>query len=146
MGEEARLTQEFEIKTGNLNRAGDVSIQVKTLLKGVGFPSDVIRRASIACYEAEMNVVMYSEGGTLRLSVSPSCIAVTIEDRGPGIPDIELAMQEGFSTAKPEHRELGFGAGMGLPNIRRNTDGMELSSEVGVGTVLKFKIDPNKTR
>ncbi len=144
MGSEAQLTQEFEIEGGNLSRAGDVSMHIKSTLRAIGVPSDSIRRASIACYEAEMNVVMYARRGTLCFSISPQRISVEVADEGEGIPDIELAMQEGYSTASEEIRELGFGAGMGLPNIKKNTDEMELSSVVDQGTVLKFNINLNK--
>ena len=143
MDSEAQLTQEFEIEGGNLSKAGDVSMHIKSTLRAIGVPSDAIRRVSIACYEAEMNVVMYARRGTLCFSVSPQRICVEVADEGEGIPDIELAMQEGYSTASEEIRELGFGAGMGLPNIKRNTDEMELFSAVDRGTVLKFNIDLN---
>jgi len=140
MGNKAQLTQEFEIQGGNLIKAGEVSIQIKIILKAVGFPSHVIRRTAIACYEAEMNVVMYAKHGLVRLSVMPDRIEVEVEDEGQGIENIEMAMQEGFSTATDEQRELGFGAGMGLPNIARNSDEMDISSVIGKGTQLRFTI------
>ena len=141
MGNSAQLIQVFEIRGGNLKKAGDVSIKVKEILKSVGFPAEVIRRAAIACFEAEMNVVMYAKRATLRLSLSPELIEVAVDDEGNGIEDIELAMKEGFSTATPEQREMGFGAGMGLPNIARNTDSMKITSLLGTGTLLKFAIN-----
>ena len=141
MGSSARLEQEFEIQGGNLIKAGNISIHVKTILKTLGIPSPIIRRTAICCYEAEMNVVMYAENGALRIVVEPDRIEVEVKDRGQGISDIEKAMQEGYSTATHEQRELGFGAGMGLPNIARNSSEMEISSEVGKGTLLRFAID-----
>ena len=99
-----------------------------------------MRRVAIAAYEAEMNIVMYAAHGSLRLSVTPQSVTVLAEDVGPGIADIDLAMQEGYSTATPEMREMGFGAGMGLPNIRRNADEFDISSAVGVGTRLVIRV------
>jgi anti-sigma regulatory factor (Ser/Thr protein kinase) len=96
---------------------------------------------AIAAYEAEMNVVMYAERGELVLHVTPELLSLRIEDRGPGIPDISLAMREGYSTATPEMREMGFGAGMGLPNIQKNADRFEIASEVGRGTSLGIFFD-----
>ena len=145
MGTGAHLTQEFEITGGNISKAGDVSMQIKSMLKSVGFPPEVIRRAAIACYEAEMNVVMYADRGKLTLTISPQRIDFLLEDEGNGIDDIGLAMQEGYSTASDLYRELGFGAGMGLPNIKRNSDEMEISSIKNQGTVLRFAIDLAKT-
>ena len=141
MGNTAQLTQVFEIRGGNLKKAGEVSIKVKDILKSVGFPAAVVRRTAIACYEAEMNVAMYAKRATLRLSLSPELIEVAVDDEGIGIEDIEQAMREGFSTATPEQRELGFGAGMGLPNIARNTDEMKITSLPGSGTLLRFVIN-----
>lgn len=141
MGQEAQWTQDFEISGGNLSKAGDVSMQIKKMLKQLGFPPEIVRRAAIACYEAEMNVVMYANRGTLQLSVSPRRLEISIEDEGEGIEDIELAMQEGFSTADEQIRELGFGAGMGLPNIKKNSDEMQLTSVKNEGTKLWFAIN-----
>jgi len=98
----------------------------------------VIRRVAIACYEAEMNVVMYAEGGEMDFTVRPDGIHLVIEDKGPGIPDIDLAMQEGYSTATDEMREMGFGAGMGLPNIKKNSNVFKITSEVSQGTRLEL--------
>jgi serine/threonine-protein kinase RsbT len=144
MGNEALLTQEFEICGGNIGKAGDVSMQIKSMLKAVGFPSEIIRRAAIACYEAEMNVVMYARFARLKISITPSRINVEFNDEGEGIEDIELAMQEGYSTASDFYREMGFGAGMGLPNIKKNTDEMEIRSVKHQGTYLRFGIDVKK--
>ena len=133
--------REFEIEGGNFANAGRVSTEIKRLLRGVGCPGDVIRRVAIAAYEAEMNVVMYAQSAHVTLTIDPATVRVVIEDEGPGIPDVDQAMREGFSTATQEMRERGFGAGMGLPNIRRNADRLEIDSEVGRGTRLEFEMD-----
>ena len=119
-------------------RAGVASCAVKDTLKEIGLPQDIIRRVAVAAYEAEMNVVMYARNGTLRCEISPSAICITLQDEGPGIEDIDLSMQEGFSTATHEMREMGFGAGMGLPNIKRNSDSFRIFSEVDKGTRLEI--------
>lgn len=128
----------FEIIGGNFSRAGSVSTKIKEILQEIGIDSSVIRRAAIAMYEAEMNIVMYAKKGEFNLHLSPSMIQMKIDDEGPGIGDIELAMQEGYSTATNEMREMGFGAGMGLPNIKKNTDKFEISSTLGKGTSLRM--------
>ncbi len=125
----------------DFTNAGSVSTQIKSILKEIGFDPVIVRRAAIAAYEAEMNVVMYAERGVARLKVSPAQIVIELEDEGKGIEDIELAMQEGYSTATPEMREMGFGAGMGLPNIKRNSDIFEITSEPGKGTKLNIVIN-----
>ena len=122
-----------------------MSTEIKGMLKELGIDAAIIRRVAIATYEAEMNVVMYAEQASLTLKVTPRAITITVVDRGPGIPDIELAMQEGYSTATAEMRELGFGAGMGLPNIRRNADEFNITSTVGKGTRLKITVNLNET-
>jgi anti-sigma regulatory factor (Ser/Thr protein kinase) len=106
----------------------------------VGFQPAIIRRAAIAAYEAEMNIVIHSFGGELRARITPAAVTITAVDTGPGIPDVELAMQEGYSTAPWEIQEMGFGAGMGLPNIRRCADELEITSTVGEGTRVKIVI------
>ncbi|MDH7511447.1 MAG: ATP-binding protein [Clostridiales bacterium] len=136
MSEENELSQIFEILGGDFGHAGSVSTKVKEILKEVGIDPSIIRRAAIVAYEAEMNVVMYARKALFALTLTPGQIHFKIEDEGPGIPDIELAMQEGFSTATEEMREMGFGAGMGLPNIRKNADRFLISSLVGRGTML----------
>jgi serine/threonine-protein kinase RsbT len=130
----------YEVAGRDFTNAGRVSTGIKDILKGMGIPPGIVRRVAIASYEAEMNVVMYSCGGTLTLRVSPADVTLTVADRGPGIADIGLAMQEGYSTATQEMREMGFGAGMGLPNIKRNADEFVVASEVGVGTTLKIQV------
>jgi anti-sigma regulatory factor (Ser/Thr protein kinase) len=134
------FTRQFEIVGDDFANAGKVSTEIKALLKNVGYSSDAIRRLVIAVYEAEMNVVMYAKHGRLTLELAPHRLHVVLDDDGPGIPDIGLAMQEGYSTATPEMRERGFGAGMGLPNIQRNTDRFDIASVVGRGTRLDFAV------
>jgi anti-sigma regulatory factor (Ser/Thr protein kinase) len=146
MNEDAAFRQEFEVKGGDFAKAGEVSCEIKNLLKELGLSDPVVRRAAIASYEAEMNIIMYAWQGRLDLSVTPDRVRIVVEDRGPGIEDIELAMTEGYSTATPEMRELGFGAGMGLTNIKRNADDFAIRSEVGRGTRLEMTIMTNGHR
>ncbi len=138
--EEALLVEKFAIHGGDYAHGGEAAAAVKAILKQLGIDPGIVRRLSIANFEAEMNVIMYAQEGELELQVGPDAIRVTVRDRGPGIPDIELAMQEGYSTATPEMRERGFGAGLGLPNIKRNSDQFEITSEVGVGATLRYAI------
>jgi len=130
----------YQVLGKDFSNAGRVSTSIKDTLKRLGIHPAVVRRVAIVSYEAEMNLVMYATHGTIALSVSPEAVTLNVEDEGPGIPDISLAMQEGYSTATPEMREMGFGAGMGLPNIRRNSDIFEISSEVGRGTQLQIQV------
>ena len=132
--------ERFHIEGGNFTNAGSISSQVKKILKEAGFSSRVIRRTSIATFEAEMNVICYASQGDLSLSITPDFLKIVVEDEGIGIPDVELAMQEGYSTASEKIHEMGFGAGMGLSNIKNNTDGMILTSKFGQGTHLEFLI------
>ncbi|MFH1242398.1 MAG: ATP-binding protein [Pseudomonadota bacterium] len=134
------LQRNFEIKARDFSRAGEVSIEVQRILKTVGFDAKHIRRASICAYESEMNVVMHGGDGKMILTLDPEHINLDVKDDGPGIEDIELALQEGYSTASLEYREMGFGAGMGLPNIKRNADLFEIQSEKGKGVCLKIAI------
>jgi len=134
--EEMLLTREFYIQGNDFTNAGMVSTEVKSLLKKIGFDPKLIRRVAISTYEGEMNVVMHAQRARASLSVTPKLIEVVLEDEGKGIPDVELAMQEGFTTATEEMRAMGFGSGMGLPNIKRNSDEMEIKSQVGKGTTL----------
>ena len=132
--------REFEIVGGDFASAGKVSTEIKAILREIGYPADVIRRTAIASYEAEMNTVMYAVRGHVTVELEPGEIHLVLEDTGPGIPDIQRAMQEGFSTATDEMRERGFGAGMGLPNIQRNANRFEITSEVGRGTRLDITV------
>lgn len=134
------VRREFDIVGRDFSNAGKVSTQIKDILRTVGYSSDVVRRLAIAAYEAEMNVVMYARNGHLTIDLDPREVRVVLQDAGPGIPDVALAMQPGFSTATDEMRQLGFGAGMGLPNIKRNADEFAVESRVGEGTRLEFMV------
>jgi len=140
----AAFRQGFTVQGGDFTRAGRAACEIKELLKEIGLDSRTVRRTAVASYEAEMNVIMYARRGRLDLSVTPGRVRIVVEDRGPGIPDIPLAMTEGYSTATPEMQELGFGAGMGLPNIKKNTDRLRITSEVGHGTRLEMTILANE--
>lgn len=134
------FVQSFDIEGRDFFNAGKVAAEIKTLLRQLGISGEIIRRAAIASYEAEMNVVMYARRARLTFTMTPEQIAIEIDDEGPGISDIGLAMQEGYSTATDEMREMGFGAGMGLPNIKKNTDQLDVRSIAGKGTKLEFII------
>ena len=141
MNQETVFTQSYNIKGGDFANAGTVSVKIKKVLKEVGVKQEIVYRVSICCYEAEMNIVMYADEAKLDFSITPKQIIVEINDNGPGIENIELAMQEGFSTATREMREMGFGAGMGLPNIKKNSDEFIIESVVSKGTKLLFKVN-----
>ena len=130
----------FEVEGGDLSQAGEASSQMKRTLKKLGFPPEVIRKVSICMYEGEINMVIHADGGTADVEVGLDTITITLADRGPGIPDIDLAMEPGWSTAREFARDLGFGAGMGLPNMKKHSDEMEVHSTVGVGTTVKMTI------
>lgn len=132
---------EFEVEKDDFLAAGEGSGSVKDTLKMLGMPSPVIRRAAIITYEAEMNLVIHGGGGLLRVLITPQRLEIISSDEGPGIPDVAMAMKEGYSTAPDRVREMGFGAGMGLPNIKRNSDSLEIDSTVGVGTTLRAVIE-----
>ncbi len=138
----ADLVKSFNIKARDFAKAGEGSLQIQSLLKSIGFDPDLIRRISICAYEAEMNVVMHGGDGEILLTVGPRNIVLEVSDDGPGIKDVELALQEGYSTATEEYREMGFGAGMGLPNINKNADSLEIDSPEGQGAHLRidFKV------
>lgn len=128
----------FTIIPGNFELAGDASSSIKRVLKQMGMAEEFIRRVCVACYEAEMNMVIYSQGGSIRLKVYPDEVIVIAQDCGPGIPDVELALKDGYSTA-PEHvLSQGFGAGRGLSNIKRYSDKFNINSIVGKGTKLEL--------
>ena len=137
---EILYTEKFTILGGDFEHGGEVAARVKAILKELGISQEAIRHLSIANFEAEMNVIMYADEAELELQVLEDAVRVVLTDRGQGIPDIDLAMQEGYSTATPEMRARGFGAGLGLPNIRRNSDEFEIVSEVGVGTTLRYAV------
>ena len=138
--------QEFKIQGGDFVNGGDASCEIGNILKEVGIDPDIILRCTVAFYEAEMNVVIYARKGMMYFSINTDKIVMRIEDEGQGIKNIDLAMQEGYSTATDEIREMGFGAGMGLPNIKRNADVFNISSTVGKGTQLEiiFNLPPKK--
>lgn len=130
----------FEIEQGEFINAGAASSKVKKALRQIGLSNDIIRKVSVAMYEAEINMVIHANGGYINVDLNYDKISIDFCDKGPGIEDVNQAMTAGYSTASKEAREMGFGAGMGLPNIKRNCDVMELSSEVGVGTTLHLEI------
>ena len=130
------LEKSFPVEAGAFTTAGEESTTIKRTLKQLGISADVLRRVSVACYEVELNLVIHSLGGTLTLLVDPEMVTLISTDVGPGIPDIGKAMTEGFSTASAEARTLGFGAGMGLPNMKRNATTFDIQSEVGKGTTI----------
>jgi anti-sigma regulatory factor (Ser/Thr protein kinase) len=133
----------FEVSGDDFTHAGEASGKVKAMLRQLGYDADATRRAAIAMYEAEINMVIHANGGEIDVEIFPDKIEAVLTDTGPGIPDVELAMQEGWSTAPDEVRSLGFGAGMGLPNIKKYTDGMKIESTVGVGTRLYLTVKVN---
>jgi len=137
------LRETFEIQGRNFDKAGEISSEIKVILKDLDIDAACIRRVVIVAFEAEMNVVMYADRGTLTLVLTEEDIRLEVHDEGPGIPDIELAMKEGYSTASDEMREMGFGFGMGLPNIKKNSDDFCLESEVGKGTSVFARIRLN---
>lgn len=130
----------FEVDGEDFSSAGEASVEMKKKLRQLGIPADVIRRCSIAMYEGEINMVIHAHGGTADVEVYPDRIVIILEDHGPGIPDIDLAMQEGYSTANDRIHNMGFGAGMGLPNMKRYTENMTVESTVGVGTKVTMTV------
>ena len=126
----------YPVEGGDLIEAGEASSKMKTTLKKLGLPPDVIRRASICMYEGEINMVIHADGGRAEVDVGMDEIVIRMIYHGPGIPDVDKAMQEGYSTASDTVRSLGFGAGMGLPNIKKYSDSMDISTEIGVGTKI----------
>jgi len=134
------LRQKYTVCANDFASAGAASAAVKKTLKQLGFSPDFIRRTSIAMYEGEINMVIHGGGGIAEAEIAEDYVKITLTDEGPGIADIDLAMQEGFSTASETIRELGFGAGMGLPNIKKQADDIKLTSDVGVGTTLVISL------
>ena len=130
----------FDVDGENFTSAGEASVAVKKKLRQLGFSPDVIRKVSIAMYEGEINMVIHANGGTADVEVTDDEIVIVLADHGPGIPNVEMAMQEGYSTARDNIRALGFGAGMGLPNMKKYTDDMKIDTEVGVGTTITMKV------
>ena len=135
------LNFHFTVDGDDFTSAGQASIQIKKNLRRLGLDPETIRRVSIAMYEGEINMVIHAHGGEADVNVFEDYIEIILKDNGPGIENIELAMQEGFSTAHDNIRSLGFGAGMGLPNMKRYTDEMKIESEVGVGTTVTMRVN-----
>lgn len=132
---------QFEVDGSDFSRAGEASSKLKQKLKEMNLPPDIIRRCSIAIYEGEINMVIHANGGVIDVDIFPDRILMVLKDVGPGIPDIEQAMQEGFSTANEEVNMLGFGAGMGLPNMKRSSDKIHIDTELNVGTTVTMTIN-----
>ena len=130
----------YQVNGGDLSQAGEASSQVKQTLRKLGFDPDTIRRVSVCMYEGEINMVIHAHGGVATVDVGLDDIVIRLEDHGPGIPDIPKAMEEGFSTAGDSARGLGFGAGMGLPNMKKYSDEIQVESTVGVGTTVTMTI------
>ncbi len=130
----------YTVPGDDFSRAGNASSEIKKILQRLGIPTDVIKRIAVAMYEAEINMVVHAGGGEADISIDADSITIIMQDHGPGIPDIDLAMQDGWSTAPELVRELGFGAGMGLPNMKRNSDELSIDSHPGDGTTVTMKI------
>ena len=139
MSEPIRL--EYTVPGDDFARAGEASADLKATLKKLGLPAAAVRRISIALYEGEINLAIHAGGGNIDVAIGDEDVEMVLSDQGPGIPDVEQAMQEGFSTASAEVRSLGFGAGMGLPNMKRYTDEFHIQSTVGVGTTITMRVN-----
>ena len=134
------LTLRYEVPGDDFTRAGEASSDVKGKLKQLGISPATVRKVAIAMYEGEINMVIHAKGGEITVEITPQKVRMILDDVGPGIPDIERAMQEGYSTAPDEVRNLGFGAGMGLPNMKKYTDDMKIETEIGVGTKITMEV------
>ncbi len=134
------IVMTYEVPADDFTRAGEASSSVKSRLKKMGVDPEIIRKVSIAMYEGEINMVIHASGGTINVTISPEEIVMVLKDQGPGIENIELAMQAGYSTAPDNIRSLGFGAGMGLPNMKKYSDEMKIESTIGVGTTVIMKV------
>ncbi len=139
MSELLKLT--FNVDGDNFTSAGEASVQTKKNLRMLGLHPDIVRRVAIAMYEGEINMVIHAGGGVATVTVYHDKIEIVLEDKGPGIPDVDMAMKEGFSTAPENIRSLGFGAGMGLPNMKKNTDTMKIDSVFGEGTKITMTVN-----
>ena len=135
----SELNFKYDVLKDDFTCAGEASGKIKRTLKDLGFDSNLIRNIAIAVYEGEINMVIHADGGVITCDIQPECITVVLDDKGPGIPDVELAMQAGYSTAPENIRQLGFGAGMGLPNIKKYADDMRIETKVGVGTKITLE-------
>ena len=130
----------YDVPSDDFTRAGEASSSIKKALKQVGLAPDIIRNVAIAMYEGEINMVIHAGGGQIDVDIAPDAVRMVLKDQGPGIQDISLAMQAGWSTAPDDVRSLGFGAGMGLPNMKKYTDEMKIESTVGVGTTVSMTV------
>ncbi len=139
MGELVRF--HYDVDGDNFTSAGQASVMVKKSLREMGISPDIYRRVSIAMYEGEINMVIHADGGVADVTVDENGVEIVLADHGPGIPDVELAMKEGYSTAPDDIRSLGFGAGMGLPNMKNYTDEMRIDTEVGRGTTITMRVN-----
>lgn len=138
----AVFTENFQVSAGDYASAGEVSAKIKSILKMIGLEPALLRRVTIAAYEGELNMIIHSHGGRMTLEISSDCICVRCDDTGPGIEDIELAMREGYSTAPTSIRMMGFGAGMGLPNMKKNSDVFDIKSDKsGTHIILTFNMN-----
>lgn len=135
------MHQEYTVIEGDFVNAGKASSSVKKTLKQLNVNPQVVKRVVVALYEAEVNAIAHAYGGKVIVDIDPDKIKMVVADKGPGIPDIALAMQEGYSTARPEVRDMGFGAGMGLPNMKRSSDELTIETEVGVGTKITMIVN-----
>ncbi|MBB5263184.1 anti-sigma regulatory factor (Ser/Thr protein kinase) [Catenibacillus scindens] len=135
-----KIVLKYTVSPDDFTRAGEASSNVKAKLKQIGVPPEVVRKAAIAMYEGEINMVIHANGGEITVTISPEDITIVLADTGPGIPDVEKAMQAGFSTAPDNIRNLGFGAGMGLPNMKKYSDIMNIDTTLGVGTTVTMVI------
>lgn len=134
------IVLKYNVPGDDFTRAGEASGAVKSQLKQMQLSPEIVRRVAIAMYEGEINMVIHAEGGTIEVSITPEYIEMVLKDKGPGIPDVEKAMQAGYSTAPDNVRNLGFGAGMGLPNMKKYTDEMKVETTLGVGTTVTMRI------
>ncbi len=135
------MHQEYTVIEGDFVNAGKASSSVKKTLKQLNVDPSKVKRVVVALYEAEVNAIAHAYGGKVLVDIDSDKIRMIVADKGPGIPDIALAMQEGYSTARPEVRDMGFGAGMGLPNMQKNVDKLNVTSEVGVGTTIEMEVN-----
>ena len=138
---ETKISFQYDVDGKDFTRAGEASSDMKNKLKTMNLDPAVVRRVAIAMYEGEINMVIHADGGTINVDLYPEHLVLTLKDQGPGIPDIDKAMQEGYSTAPDEIVSLGFGAGMGLPNMKRASDEMQIDSVLGVGTTVTMRIN-----
>ena len=141
MEENKSLKLSFDVVGGDFERAGEASAKIKKMLKMIGVPADIVRRIAIGTYEAEMNAIIHAGGGNVAAEAFSDATVITVTDKGPGIPDIEKALQEGYSTAPDHVRQMGFGAGMGLPNMVKCSDKFDIQSVVGEGTTITMRFE-----